>query len=126
MAQWTKTTITVNGQTYHSVEEMPPDVRQQYEKIMAMMADKNHNGVPDVLEGKPVGDGTAVTHVTTSVQSMVNGRTVPPGAVPPELAQFQPPEASADAIIYLRPWTLVALLGTAALVGAAIMWWVMR
>ena len=43
--------ITINGQTYSSVEQMPPDVREQYEKAMSMLADVNRNGIPDVLEG---------------------------------------------------------------------------
>jgi hypothetical protein len=46
------TRITVNGQTYSGVEQMPPDVRREYELAMGMLADKDGNGVPDVLEGK--------------------------------------------------------------------------
>jgi hypothetical protein len=52
-----KPSITVNGQTYSSVEEMPPEVRRQYQFAMGLLADKDGNGIPDVLEGKdlPVG-----------------------------------------------------------------------
>jgi hypothetical protein len=46
------TRITVNGQEYRSIEEMPPDVRRQYERVMSMMADRDRNGVPDIMEGK--------------------------------------------------------------------------
>src|SRR5690349_16460547 len=43
--------ITINGKKYANVDEMPPDVRKQYEQAMqSMMADKDHNGVPDILE----------------------------------------------------------------------------
>ena len=43
--------IKVNGKTYKSVDEMPPDVRRQYEQAMqTMMADRDRNGVPDILE----------------------------------------------------------------------------
>jgi len=44
-------TIVFNGKTYHSVDEMPPDIRQAYEQVMSAFADKNQNGMPDVLEG---------------------------------------------------------------------------
>jgi len=33
-----KTSITVNGKQYKSLEEMPPDVRQQYDEAMRRMA----------------------------------------------------------------------------------------
>jgi hypothetical protein len=49
-----KTSITVNGQTYSSIEEMPPEVRRQYEFAMGLLADKDGNGIPDVLEGRDV------------------------------------------------------------------------
>jgi len=41
--------ITLNGQEYTSLDEMPADVRQQYEQAMAKI-DADRNGVPDVLE----------------------------------------------------------------------------
>jgi len=46
------TRITVNGVQYKSVEEMPADVRAEYERAMSLLADRDGNGVPDVLEGK--------------------------------------------------------------------------
>jgi len=50
------TRITINGQEYDSPEQMPPDVRKIYDGALAMgaplLADRDGNGVPDVLEGK--------------------------------------------------------------------------
>ena len=67
------TRISVNGQSYNSLEEMPPDVRKQYEEVMSKLADADHNGIPDILEGKP--DPTVKTVVTTTQQRfMVNGQ----------------------------------------------------
>ncbi|MBI3173941.1 MAG: hypothetical protein HYZ25_09490 [Chloroflexi bacterium] len=43
--------ITFNGKTYDSLEQMPPNVRQAYESVMQVLADKNQNGVPDLFEG---------------------------------------------------------------------------
>ena len=44
------TKIIVDGKTYNSVDELPPDVRAKYEQAMGAL-DANRNGVPDVLEG---------------------------------------------------------------------------
>jgi len=44
--------IVIDGRTYRSVDEMPPDVRQQYEQAMRAFKDQNTNRSPDVLEDK--------------------------------------------------------------------------
>lgn len=43
--------IVIDGKTYNSVEEMPPDVRQKYEQAMRSLGDANRNHVPDAFEG---------------------------------------------------------------------------
>lgn len=43
--------ITFNGKEYSSVDEMPPDVRQAYEKVIQVFQDKDHDGVPDIFQG---------------------------------------------------------------------------
>jgi hypothetical protein len=77
-----QTRITVNGVEYRSVDEMPPDVRRQYDKMMAMLADRDGNGVPDLLQGK---GSTQSIRSTRGVSSMshegivehieINGKT---------------------------------------------------
>lgn len=42
--------IVIDGKTYKSVDEMPEDVRRNYESAMSQLGDKDRNGVPDVLE----------------------------------------------------------------------------
>lgn len=42
--------IIINGVTYNSIDEMPPDVRVQYEALGSLLADKNQNGMPDIME----------------------------------------------------------------------------
>jgi len=60
--------IVIDGKAYHSVDEMPPDIRQRYELAVRLLsdadqaevsdafeprdvsADRNRNGVPDMLE----------------------------------------------------------------------------
>jgi len=39
------------GKTYNSSDEMPPEVRAAYDKAMEQI-DKDHNGVPDFMQGK--------------------------------------------------------------------------
>jgi hypothetical protein len=71
--------ININGQEYNSVDEMPPDVRKAWEQAMSMLADRNGNGVPDILEGgnTRITRSSSVPGVTTVVTSStvtVNGR----------------------------------------------------
>ena len=42
--------IVIDGKTYHSVNEMPPEIRQKYEQAMRSLGDGNQNQVPDVFE----------------------------------------------------------------------------
>jgi hypothetical protein len=55
MRQTFTTKIVVDGKEYANVEEMPPEVRAVYEDAMSFVADKDANGVPDILEGKGPG-----------------------------------------------------------------------
>jgi hypothetical protein len=83
MATWStsRTKITINGQSYESVDQMPPEVRKQYETAMSMLADRDGNGIPDVLEGK--GEGPKALASVTRV--VVNGKTFSAGEVPEQL-----------------------------------------
>ena len=48
----TTTSFTVNGRTYSSLDEMPPEVRRDFEETMRKLtADRDGNGVPDIFEG---------------------------------------------------------------------------
>ena len=42
--------IVIDGKTYHSVEEMPPEIRQKYEQAMRSLGDANRNQIPDAFE----------------------------------------------------------------------------
>ena len=62
----TSTKVIFNGQEYASVDAMPADIRSQYEQAMALY-DKDHDGIPDVLEtghpapAAPAWDGGTLT-----------------------------------------------------------------
>jgi hypothetical protein len=59
-------TIIFNGKTYNSIEEMPSNEKQAYEKLMNIFVDKNGNGVPDFMEGD------MVKNVMSAVTSNIN------------------------------------------------------
>ncbi|GEM_PF-6591326 len=75
------TPINLNGVTYRSVDEMPPDVRAQYETPGNLLADKNQNGMPDLVEN-------ALQNNATVIQSSViifEGKTYArPEDLPPD------------------------------------------
>lgn len=60
--------INFRGKEYNSIEELPPEARQAFEKLTKVLDDKDQNGVPDFFEGKAgVGDLLKnVFHSTTS------------------------------------------------------------
>lgn len=66
--------FVVDGQTYNSVDELPPAAREKYEQAVGAL-DKNRNGTPDFLEGlinlsnqtaQPLISTTARQHVDTA------------------------------------------------------------
>ena len=42
--------IVIDGKTYNSVDEMPPDIRQKYEQALQSLGDANDNQIPDAFE----------------------------------------------------------------------------
>ncbi len=46
----TRVRFVYGGKTYESVDQMPPEARAKYELAMQQI-DRNHDGVPDVLQG---------------------------------------------------------------------------
>jgi hypothetical protein len=62
-------TFVVNGQTYNSLDALPPEARAKYEQAMGSI-DKNRNGMPDLLEGMMnVSNQTAQPAVTSTSYS---------------------------------------------------------
>lgn len=42
--------IVIDGKTYNSVSEMPPEVRAKYEQAMRGLQDDDRDGTPDIFE----------------------------------------------------------------------------
>jgi hypothetical protein len=54
--------IIFNGIEYSTPEEMPADIRAEYDRVMRLLEDRNGNGTPDVLE-----NGERTTRVDTRI-----------------------------------------------------------
>jgi len=76
--------IVIDGKTYKSVEEMPEDVRRNYESAMSQLADNDRNGLPDTLEkltnltdqnknGMPDAFEGMVSNIISSTKIIANG-----------------------------------------------------
>ncbi|HEU0294351.1 MAG TPA: hypothetical protein VFR47_16550 [Anaerolineales bacterium] len=82
--------IVIDGKTYKSVDEMPPDIRAKYEEAMGGLdrdrngmpdmldtmnpfEDKNKDGIPDSFEGLATSQGSAPT-VMSSSKILANGQ----------------------------------------------------
>lgn len=115
--------ITVNGKTYGSVEEMPPDVRAQFEKMQSMLVDNDHNGIPDIAE-----DGshraTVVRQVTTSTRTFPSDGSMP--ASMRGSPSLRMPGANANrgssGEVQMSRGALIMLLAGMALVAAGVAW----
>jgi len=79
--------IVIDGKTYKSVEDMPPDIRQKYEQAMRSLGDANNNQILDAFEtmnifGDKDQDGApdvleniaASHHVVNSMKIIVDGK----------------------------------------------------
>jgi hypothetical protein len=74
--------IVVNGREFSSPDQMPPDVRAAYEQAMSALADKNGNGIPDILEmhldpaklNAAMCGASAGTTVISAQKFIINGR----------------------------------------------------
>jgi len=89
--------IVIDGKTYKSVNEMPEDVRKNYESAMRNF-DNNQNGAPDLFEGMASFQG-ATTHVTNTTKIVVNGQVFDSlDQLPPEVrAKYEQAMGAMDA-----------------------------
>jgi hypothetical protein len=90
--------IVFNGQEYDSVDEMPIEVRYAYQEVLNALEDKDHNGVPDVLEHGAQGVGP---RVVMNTRIKLNGQEVKnmdelPAEVRVALGQINPGQNAAS------------------------------
>lgn len=67
--------IVVNGKTYNSVDDMPPDIRQKYEQAIGSLGDANGNQIHDILENQQLPTDKEGYDVTDAFKNMVTMHT---------------------------------------------------
>lgn len=91
--------IVIDGKSYNSADEMPEDVRRNYEEAMRgfkefnaenlsgamgdlgnIFADRNNNGTPDIFEGNQVTNLAGGTHFIVDGKSYNSLDALPPEA----------------------------------------------
>jgi hypothetical protein len=68
--------IVIDGKTYNSVNEMPPDVRQKYDAAMRSLGDANINGIPDAFENMNILADQDKDGMPDVVENLVAGQAV--------------------------------------------------
>jgi hypothetical protein len=68
--------IVIDGKTYKSVEEMPPDIRQKYEQAMQSLGDANGNRIPDAFETANILADKDKNGVPDILENLVAGQAV--------------------------------------------------
>ena len=113
--------ILINGQTYDGLDQLPPEIRAQYEQAMGAM-DANRNGIPDFVEGM-----LNLPAQMTGNNAMSVGTSTPQPAQPfgnatasrqPQIATSTiEPESSGGWLLALTGVALVVLCLVAAAAG---------
>ena len=80
--------ISFNGVAYDSVDDMPPDVRRDYERLLAALGDENRDGVITSLEGARVQTRRAAAEAEAAAQAAAVQAAANP--VPPSPATPRP------------------------------------
>ena len=104
--------IVIDGKTYHSVNEMPEDVRKSYEDAMRNL-DNNRNGTPELFEGAASFQDTT-TNMSNATKIVVNGQVFDGlDQLPPEVrAKYEQAMGAMDANKNGIPDFVEGMLGT--------------
>jgi hypothetical protein len=85
-----KRKFKVNGKEYNSIEEMPYDIREAFEKAMASQADSSHQVKPTTMQTKIIFNGTEYKNIDAMPQDVRQLyekvlKAAETGAVPPDI-----------------------------------------
>lgn len=102
--------IVIDGKTYNSVTEMPPDVRARYEQAMRSLEDADRDGTPDVFDAVP-----PAPVMSSGMKFVVDGREYNSIAdLPPEArAKYEQAMGILDKNMNGMPDFLEGMLGSA-------------
>jgi hypothetical protein len=106
------TKIVADGKAYNSLDELPPDVRAQYEQAMGTM-DANKNGIPDFVEGM-FGTANQTSNVAASFGTS-SPRAASHNSIP--VGSTIEPESSGNWMLILAGIILVGMCLVAAAAG---------
>jgi len=107
------TKITINGQVYESLDQLPPDIRAKYEQALGAM-DANKNGIPDFMEGM-LGSAIQTNNIATDFGT-ASPRPASPNPIP--LSSTIEPESSRGWMLALTGILLIGLCLVASAIGA--------
>jgi hypothetical protein len=65
-----KRKFKINGKEYNSIEEMPPDIRNTFEKAMASQAGSDHQANPATMQTKIIFNGTEYQSIDAMPQDV--------------------------------------------------------
>ena len=109
------TKVLVNGQVYDGLDQLPPEIRAQYEQAMSAM-DKNRNGIPDFVEG--MFNLPAQTMNDASSSAPISIGTSRPASPKPTIASATiEPESSGGWMLALAGIALVVMCLVAVAAG---------
>jgi hypothetical protein len=92
--------ITFNGRDYDSFEALPPEAQEALRHSASFLSDKNHNGLPDLLEGDNRERNVHLRHSTTT---LTTGNVQDFDTVPEELRHLFSAEAESGAALPATP-----------------------
>lgn len=112
------TKILVNGQTFDSLDQLPPEIRAKYEQAMSGM-DANRNGIPDFVEGM-LNLPAQPTNATPAGPSFSTGTNTPRRSQPIPVSSTIEPESSWNWMLIIAG---VILFGLCLLLVAGGAWY---
>jgi hypothetical protein len=104
--------FVVDGKTYNSVDDLPPDARARYEQAMGTM-DKNRNGMPDFLEGM-MGVSTQTIQPAATTTSFTPDTRRHASRLPMPVAPINTPDTSNGWMLVLGAGALLFLCAASA------------
>ena len=109
--------ILVNGQLYDGLDQLPPEIRAQYEQAMSAM-DKNRNGIPDFVEGMLNLPAQAMNSTSNNAPVNIATSTSRPASPKPTIATSTiEPESSGGWMLAVAGIALIGLCLAAAAAG---------
>ncbi|MBN2114920.1 MAG: hypothetical protein JW730_00005 [Anaerolineales bacterium] len=104
--------IVLNGKAYRSMEEMPPDIRENYELAMCLLGNPEEEFIPSKFKTRnTLADETANTSTSLEAETL-------PRPAPTPVSPATTPDTSKGWMLVLAGLFILLLCAT----GAAVIW----